>query len=299
MKKINEYLKTFFFVVVLLQLAPPLIKNLKQQWTDNLEPKNDVALITLNSTIMSSNHYSKLLQKYFKDSDIKAILLKIDSPGGAAGTTQALAHEITQLKKEYPKPIVAYSENICASGAYYIAAMTDHIVTTGSCIVGSIGAKIATQFKLKQLLNDYKVQAFSISSGSYKNSLDPFTELTQEQEQMLQKLSDDTYKQFTFDIAKQRHLPLQNKDIWADGKVFSGQEALKLKLIDSVGNQSTAVDYIKQNILHSNREIRFIKSAQPNALQQWFKQYDEDDEMLFSFSESFFSGMIKAVKQHL
>ncbi|MBM17895.1 MAG: signal peptide peptidase SppA [Epsilonproteobacteria bacterium] len=299
MSKISEYLKNFLFIIILLQVAPPILRQIKQQWVDSLEPKNQVALITINNTITSSVHYSKLLQKYFKDTEIKAILLKIDCPGGAAGTTQALAYEIAQLKKEHPKPIVTYSENLCASGAYYMASMTDYIVTTGSCIVGSIGSKIATQFKVKNLLADYKVQTVSIATGTHKDALDPFTDLTDQELQMLQKLTDDSYQQFTSDIAKQRHLPLQNKDSWANGKIFSGQEALKLKLIDAVGNQQAAVEYIKQNILHSDREIKFIKPAQPNQFQQWFKQYDDDDEMQFALSESLFTGLIKAVKKNL
>ncbi len=299
MTKLTEYLKNFFFIILILQFAPPVIKNLKKQWIDNLEPKNHVGLIVINQPIFSSNHYSKQLQKFFKDPEIKAILLKVDCGGGAAGTTQALAHEISQLKKQHPKPIVTYSENLCASGAYYIAAMTDHVVATGSSIIGNIGSKLTTQFKMKQLFQDYKVYPHTVSTGTYKDALDPFCDLTEEQQSMLQQLSDDTYQQFVKDIAKQRHLPIQHKDTWANGKIFTGNDALKQKLIDAVGNQSTATDYIKQNILHSDREIEFVKMPQPSAFQQWFKQYDEGDEMQFNLSESFFTGLVKAFKQNI
>ena len=297
MAKITEYLKAFFIILVLLHIAPPILKNIKQQWIDNLEPKNHVGLICFNDSICSSQSYNKQLQKYFKDPEIKAILLKIDSPGGACGASQAVALEILQLKKDYPKPIVTYSENLCASGAYHIAAMTDHIVTTGSCIVGSIGSKLATQFKLKQLLQEYKIQTHSISSGSCKDALNPFEELTDEQKQMLQQLTDDAYVQLTTEIAKQRHLNLQNKDIWANGKVFSGNEALKLKLIDTIGNQTTAIDYIKQNILHSDREISFVKSAQPATWKQWIQSDEDNDEMQCTLSESLWTGLINAIKK--
>lgn len=297
MAKLSEYVKNFFFILLILQFAPAVLKNIKKQWIDNLEPKNHVGLITINQPIFSSSHYSKQLQKYFKDPNIKAILLKIDSGGGAAGTTQALALEISQLKKDFPKPIVTYSENICTSGAYYIASMTDHIVATGSSLIGNIGSKLSTQFKLNQLLLDYKVDTLSIATGDYKDCLNPFTTTTEEQKAMLQQLSDDSYQQFVKDVAKQRHLPVQQKDNWANGKLFTGSDALKQKLIDCVGNQSTAIDYIKQNILHADREIFFVKEPQPTALQKWFKQYDDDDEMQFSFSESFWTGFIHAVKK--
>lgn len=300
MSKLNDYLKAFFMILVLLQFAPPILHKIKKQWLDNLEPKNKVGLIVLNQTICSSQSYNKQLQKYFKDPEIKAILLKVDCPGGATGATQAIALEILQLKKDYPKPIVTYSENLCASGAYYIAAMTDYIVTTGSCVVGSIGSKLTTQFKVKQLLQEYKIQTFSIASGSCKNALDPFTELTEDQKQMLQQLADDAYLQFTTDISKQRHLNLQTKDSWANGKVFSGSDALKLKLIDAIGNQTTALDYIKQNILHSDREIEFVKCSQPTAWQQWFNPEDNDDDSLeYNLSESFWTGLINSIKKNI
>lgn len=300
MAKLTEYIKTFFMILILLQFAPPLIKNIKQQWVDNLEPKNHVGLITFNQPIYSASPYIKQLQKYFKDPEIKAILLKIDSPGGVTGASQAIALEILQLKKEYPKPIVAYSENLCSSGAYYVAAMTDYIVTTGSCLVGSIGVKMCTQFKLKQLLHDYKIETVSISSGNCKNVLDPFSDLTDEQKQMLQQASDDTYAQFTTDISKQRHIPLQNKDSWANGKIFTGNDALKLKLIDATGNQTAATDYIKQNILHSDRELFFEKTAQPSVWKQWFNQdeNDDDDNIQCRFSESFWTGFFQAIKKN-
>lgn len=299
MSKLSDYLKSFFLIIVLLQITPPMLRNIKQQWTENLESKNLVGLIYINQPIYSSGQYSKQLQRHFKDPEIKAILLKIDCPGGASGASQALALEILQLKKEYPKPIVAYSENMCASGAYYAAAMTDYIVTTGSCTVGSIGSKMCTQFKLKQLLQNYKIDTLSISSGSCKDALDPFTDTTDEQKSMLQQLADDSYNQFAADISKQRHLPLQNKDSWANGKLFSGNEALKIKLIDAVGNQTTAIEYIKQNILHSDREISFVKTAQLSTWQKLFSHPDEenDEDLQCNASESFWTGLIRAIKK--
>lgn len=297
MTKFSEYLKNIFLIIIILQFTPPLLQNLKKQWQDNLEPKNLVGLITIDQPVFASKEYSKQLQQFFKNQDIKAILLKIDCPGGAAGSTQALAHEIVQLKKQHTKPIVTYSENICASGGYYIAAMTDYIVATPSSIIGNIGSKLSTQFKVKQFLQDYKITTHSISTGQYKDIMDPFCDLTPEQQHMLQQVSDDCYLQFVKDIAKQRHLPIQHKDAWADGKLFTGNEALKQKLIDATGNQSAATDYIKQNILHSDREIKFIKAPKPTALQQWFKQYDDESEVQFSLSESLFCSFFNAMKK--
>ncbi|HSW77125.1 MAG TPA: signal peptide peptidase SppA [Candidatus Saccharimonadales bacterium] len=293
MAKFTDYLKNIFWILLILQFASPVFKTLKKTWSSISEPKNKVGLVNMQSVILSSHRWNKQLKKFFKDSDIKAILIKLDSPGGAAGSSQAICHEILQLKKQYPKPIIAYTENVCASGAYYIAAATDHIIATPSSLVGSIGAKINTQFKVKELLKDWKIQTHDISAGDYKNSLDPFTDLTEEQKTMLKNLVGDCYDQFANDIAAYRHLPIDQKDTWANGKVFTGNDALKLKLVDELGNQTVALEYLKKQILHSDREIELVKVKAPSTLHRLFHSNDcdadddDDDEVKTSISDTF------------
>lgn len=279
MIKVSDMLKNAFWILLLIQMAPPIINKLSQKIFDTVEPKNKVGLVLINSAITSSTTWNKQLKKFFKDPEIKAILLKLDSPGGAAGSSEAICKEILDLKKEFPKPIVAYAENICASGAYMIAATTDYIVAPSSAIIGNIGAKISTQFKLKELLEKYDIKTHSISSGAYKNALDPFTDLTPEQQKMLQDLTNDSYKNFVTDVSKLRHLNSNEQNIWADGKIFTGNDALKLRLIDEIGNQSTALYYIKKHILHEDREIDLIKAATPSKLEKLLHpDADEDDD---------------------
>ncbi|MCX5924615.1 MAG: signal peptide peptidase SppA [Candidatus Dependentiae bacterium] len=288
MAKFADYLKNIFWVLLILQFASPVFKTIKKQLSEYSEPKNKVGLVNMSSVITSSTRWNKQLKKFFKDPEIKAILIKMECPGGAAGSSQAICQEILQLKKQYPKPIITYTENICASGAYYIAATTDYIIATNSSLIGSIGAKISTQFKVKELLKDWKIQTHDISSGAYKNSLDPFTDMTEEQKTMLKELVDDCYDQFANDIAQYRHLPIASKDSWANGKIFTGNDALKLKLVDEIGNQSVALEHIKKQILHSDREIELIKVAAPSALQKLLNPEgdDSDDELESSMSNS-------------
>lgn len=301
MSKFQEYIKNIFWVLLILQFAPPVFKSVKKHWLDHIEPKNKVGLININSTIMSSTRWNKQLEKFFKDDEIKAILIKIDSPGGAAGSSQAICQEILQLKKSHPKPIIAYSENVCASGAYYIAATTDHIITTSSALVGSIGSKICTQFKVKELLQSYKVQPHTIASGNYKNATDPFDDFTEDQKKMLQEIVDDSYEQFSNDIVKYRHLNPAEKNLWGQGRLFTGNEALKLKLIDAIGNQTTAIDYIKKQILHADREIELIKAPTQSKLQKWmYPDSDNDDEVDESIADSLCRSLVTTLqKQHL
>lgn len=278
MFKISEYAKTAFWIILLLQLSSPILKKMSRNLFDTVEPKNKVGYLILNDAICSSAKINSQLKKFFKDSDIKAILLKIDSPGGAAGSSEAISQEIINLKKEFPKPIVTYSENICASGAYQIAAATDYIICTNSALVGSIGTKFSTIFKLNDTLEKYDVKMHSVSSGSYKNSTDPFVAMTEQQQAMLQELTDNSYQQFVSDICKYRHLNLSQQSCWAEGKIFTGKTALKLKLIDEIGNMSTALQYIRHKILHTDREIELIKPCSPSRLEQWLYPDEENDD---------------------
>ena len=303
MSKLIEYIKTAFWILLFLQIAPPIIKNVSKNLFDTIEPKNKVGLIVISEIITSSTKISSQLKKFFKDPEIKAILLKIDSPGGAAGSTEAINQEIIRLKKEYPKPVIAYSENLCASGAYYIAAATDRIITTSSALVGSIGAKLNTQFKVQDLLARYDIKTHSVASGSYKNALDICVPMTEEQQAMLQTLTDSSYEQFTLDISKYRHLNLSQKSVWADGKIFTGNDALKLKLIDEIGNLSTAIHYIKQQILHADREIELIKCAGASRLEKLlYPDHDEDESVQESFTQvicsELFSWLSRQGVQH-
>lgn len=298
MAKFQDYLKNIFWVLLILQFVPSVFKTIQKEWTEYSEPKNKIGLILLNGCIMTSSRWNKELKKFFKDPEIKAILIKIESGGGAAGSSSAIFQEILRLKKEFPKPIVAYAENICASGAYQVACATDHIVATGSALVGSVGAKFSTQFRVKELLQNYKIQPHAISSGAYKNCTDPFVDFTDDQKKMLQEMVDDCYDQFAKDIAQSRHLNMTDKNIWADGKIFTGSEALKLKMIDEVGNQTTAIDFISKQILHADREVELVKIPTPSKWQQWLHpDTEQDDDMQCSFAVSFWQSLFCFLEQ--
>lgn len=294
-KRLNSYLKTVFFIIVILQIMPPIIKNLLKYLETAANPKNKVGYIIVNEPIYSSTKYIKQLHTFFKDPEIKAIILKLDCPGGAAGSSQALMQEIEALKSQYPKPVVSYIENLCASGAYYAAAATDHIVSTGSAIVGSIGSRISTQFNVKKLLEKYDVQTETISSGKYKTILDPFSDMTPEHRECLQELSNDTYNQFIADIAERRHLSIENSHEWAEGKIFTGKQAYDLKLVDKIGNLSTAIEFIKKHIIPGSRPVELINAPQKNVLQKWLNQPDEsfDADIEQSMTNKFFKRFVQ------
>ena len=178
---------------------------------------------------------------------------------------------LNALKKK--KPIVALIENVCASAAYYIALSAHDIIASPSSLVGSIGVVIQIP-SLKELAQKYNVKVDYIYSGAYKTSGALFSELTEEQRKHLQEVGDSTYEQFVADVAKHRKLNLAQKDLWANGKVFSGTQAKELGLIDDIGALSLAkkrlLERIAQYGMKAHEEVKFIPAATPSALAQFF-----------------------------
>ena len=302
MSKINDYLKTAIMGLIIIQIAPSIIFNIQNKWNHSLQPRNKIGYICINGSIENSSSYRKNLTDYFKDSSIKAILLKIESGGGAAGTCQALAFDIENLKKEFPKPIIAYTENMCASGAYEIAAATDYIVATGSAVIGSIGARIMPIFKVQEFIKQHNVSCEEIAAGSCKNALSSFSNLTDEQRTMLQSLADNTYQQLSKEIASKRHLQLNKIEQWGCGKVFTGQQAYDLKLVDAIGSKTTAINLIKKNIIPSDRQIEWITPPAKSSFAMFWSDNEDDDDcdaIETSIWDSFFSALFKQFKNQL
>ena len=238
-------IKTAFFIIIALTVAPSLLRNLKDTYTELGKVKTKIGRVTIDTVVVDAEPTVKNLKKLFEDSEIKAILLKIECRGGYPGSCQAIFSEIQELKKESPKPIIALVENMCASGGYYIACAADRIIATKGSIIGSIGVTFSTGFNVKELAQQHHIQTYTVSSGKYKTVMNPFEAPTPEQLAMLQSVSDDNYQQFVSDVAKTRKLSPQTKDVWAEGKIFTGQQALELHLIDEIGSYTQAVSYIK------------------------------------------------------
>jgi protease IV len=266
MNQLLKGIKNIFIVLILLNIAPALIVGIKNQYFAFLSPQTRVGELSFHSMVDSSERYSGHLRAFFEDPEIKAILLKIESPGGIPGSCQALFQEINLLKKKFPKPIITLTENMCTSGVYYIACATDCIIASPACLVGSIGSRFTTFFNTQKLLQQYNIEPHTIAAGKYKTAMSPFVPATPEQTAMLQGLANDTYEQFAHDVALTRKLSFAQKEVWADGKIFTGQQALKLGLVDAVGSYSTALEKIHA-LAPIEGEILWVKPQEDN---KWF-----------------------------
>ncbi|MEX0940855.1 MAG: signal peptide peptidase SppA [Candidatus Babeliales bacterium] len=270
MARLFDYLKNIFLILILLQIAPPILQSLKKQYLEVLEPKTQIGLLTIKGIVYDSDYYIKFLKQFFKNTNIKAILLKIESPGGAAGSSEAIANEIEIMKRESPKPIVTLCENLCTSGSYYIASTTDYIIAPPSALIGSIGTKIPYQFKLNDFLKHFNIKYIPIKSGEYKDSTDPFAEITSEQIAQLQSVTDDSYQNFIEHVAKNRsQVMLDNAKEWANGKLFTARQALKLGLINEVGSQTNAINQLKKLAIIDG-EIEWVIPPKDQGLWSFF-----------------------------
>lgn len=239
-------LKNFFFIIIILQLAPPLIQNIVRQYRYLIEWRTKVAVLPITGVLYNSESYCKKLHMLFEDNGIKAILIKIECSGGASGSSQTIFSELKALKQKYPKPVVVLVENICASGAYNIACAADHIIAPGSALVGSIGSSLPYLFNVKEVMEKFNIKYTPIIAGSYKNVANPFVDISKEEIALLQSVADDAYAQFIAEVSESRHLSLEKSKEWADGKIFTGRQAQKLGLIDEVGSLENAIQAIKK-----------------------------------------------------
>jgi len=275
MSKITKLVWTGMAVLMFISAAPALINSIKDNYEEMLKSHVKVASVKISGEIKEIDDYVKDLTKYFKNKEIKAILLEIDSPGGAAGSSQALFNEIQCLKKEYPKPIVCLTNNICASGGYYIAATADYIITSQSALVGSIGTYIGF-FNVDELLKKYNVAYVAKYTGAYKTLASPLVARNPENEKLLQALADSCYDHFTRDMANCRKLDLKEVNNWANGKVFTGEQALKLRLVDENGSKYNAIKKIKElAAIKEDEEITWVKTKEPNVITKFLEGHTQ------------------------
>jgi len=253
-----DLVKNIFIILIFLQIAPILVKSVKKQYAFYFEPRTSVGVLTIEDILYDSGPYTKQLYKLFKNQEIKALLIHMNCLGSAAGTGQIIFNEILALKKEHPKPVIVLVENICVSGGYLIACAADYIITPASAIIGNIGSYFSN-FQLKELIKKYNINHTTAKTETYKIIADPSAHLTEEEKSLIQGLQNDSYEEFTQTVAKARKLSLAHLNTWADGKIFTGKQALKLGLIDEIGSMQNAIKVIKEKALIEG-EIKWIKT---------------------------------------
>jgi protease-4 len=197
-----------------------------------------VAVLRVEDVIIDSQIYLDSIETITKDDKVKALVVRIDSPGGAVGPSQEIYSELKELGKKMP--IIASIGGVGASGGYYIACAAEKIYANPGAITGSIGV-IAQFASYEKLLNWAKIDVEVIKSGKYKDVGSAFREMSEADKQYIQQLIDNVYAQFKTVVATSRGLDTKQIDSVADGKIYTGEQALNLKLIDELGTINDAI----------------------------------------------------------
>lgn len=200
--------------------------------------RENVGVIEMKGVIADPKPTLTHLREFCANDRVKAIVLRIDSPGGGVGPSQEIYEEIKRTRRT--KKVVASMGAIAASGGYYIAAAADHIMANPGTITGSISV-IMEFANLQALLEKIGVVPYVLKSGQYKDTGSPFREMTKKERALLQGFIDNVHHQFVSAVAEGRKMPEDKVEAIADGRILSGEQAKKVGLLDSLGNYEDAI----------------------------------------------------------
>jgi len=206
-----------------------------------------IGVVDLDGVILSPQPVVGQLKKFGDDSSIKAIILHVNSPGGGVAASEEIYREVKRIRSEKKKKIVASVETVGASGAFYVSAACDKIYADQGSIVGSIGV-IAQWVNYGDLLKWAKLKDVVIKTGEFKDTGNPSRDLTPAEQAYMQSLIDNMFGQFIKAVADGRGLKYDDVKTIANGKVWTGEQAQSMKLIDKVGDFETAVDETAKSV---------------------------------------------------
>src|SRR6478672_9580756 len=194
-----------------------------------------IGVVDLDGVILDPSDVVEQLRKFADDDSIKAILIHVNSPGGGVAASEEIYREVKRIRDEKHKHIVADIETVGASGAYYVSSATNKIYADSGSVVGSIGV-IAEWVNYGDLMRWAKLKPELLKVRHFKDTGDPTRELTPEERQYMQGLIDNMYGQFVQAVADGRHAKVEGIKAIADGRVWTGEQALGMHLIDQIGD---------------------------------------------------------------
>lgn len=246
---------------------------------DNRIAKNEILHLEINGVIMNGKKFLAQLKKYQKDESVKAIVIDVNSPGGAVGPSQEIYYEVMRAKAETKKPVICVSTGLMASGGYYAALACDKIVVAPGAMVGSIGV-IMEFANLEKLYDWAKIQRYTINSGKFKDSGSEYRAMREDERKLFQDMINEVYEQFRDTVVKSRNLKLDVVSQYADGRVMTGAKAVELKFADTVGTFEDAVRIAAQAAkLGEDYRMFKPKKSKLNIFDLISMDEDEDDDL--------------------
>ncbi|MBF0530619.1 MAG: signal peptide peptidase SppA [Deltaproteobacteria bacterium] len=233
---------------------------------DNLWSSGEgIGVIEIEGIIAHSAPVLEALDRYRQSSKVKAIIIRIDSPGGGVAATQEIYKEIEKVKKE--KKVVAAMGSVAASGGLYIASAADKVFANPGTVTGSIGV-IMQMLNMEEIVGKIGLKPVVIKSGKFKDAGSAFRPMTDEDKAVFQKIVDQLYMQFVRDVAKGRRLDPEKVKTMADGRIYTGEEAKTLGLVDELGNFEDAVAFAQKIAGISGRRHLIY----PPKKESWLKE---------------------------
>ena len=230
MKKVLIFFAIIFVIIAIFSL----ILTFRQK----VPLGEKVAVIRVTGVIIDSRDIIEELKKYAKDNSVKAVVIRVDSPGGAVAPSQEIYEEIVKIKKR--KKVVVSMGSVAASGGYYISAPADRIVANAGTLTGSIGVIMEIP-NVAGLMEKIGVETQVIKSGRYKDIASVFKSLTPTEKEILQTVLDDVHDQFIRAVSEGRGMKFEDIKNLADGRIFTGRMAKEVGLVDELGNLEDAI----------------------------------------------------------
>jgi protease-4 len=213
-----------------------------------------IGVVDLEGVILDPKEVVDQLRKFADDDSIKAIIIHVNSPGGGVAASEEIYREVKRVRDEKHRYIVASIETVGASGAYYVSSATNKIYADSGSVVGSIGV-IAEWVNYGDLMRWAKLKPEVLKVGQFKDTGDPTRELTPAERQYLQGLIDNMYSQFVQAVADGRHAKVSDIKPIADGRVWTGEQALDLHLIDQIGDFRSVVQETAKSVKISGEPV--------------------------------------------
>jgi protease-4 len=234
-----------------------------------------LGIVDISGVITQSRDVVDSLRRFREDESIKAIILRIDSPGGVVGPAQEIYREVERTVET--KKVIASMGSVAASGGYYVAAGADGIIANPGTITGSIGV-IMEYTNVKELLDKIGLAPVVVKSGELKDVGSPVRPMTDQDRQFLQDFVDKLHHQFVAAIAKGRGMDVNAVEQLADGRILTGEEAKTLGLVDRIGNLEDAISWTGQlagidgrpSVVYApEKKLSFLSSLAESLFRGW------------------------------
>ena len=236
---------------------------------------NTIAVIEVKGVIMDSKKVLEQIESFSEDEGVKAVLIRINSPGGAVAPSQEIYEGLRRLGQK--KPVYSSMSSLAASGGYYIACGTKKIFANPGTITGSIG--VIMQFAdLSKLFQWAKINPYVVKTGKFKDVGSPNREMGQEEKNLLQAMIDNVLMQFRAAVVAGRGIPMDRVIELSDGRIFSGEQAKQVKLVDELGGIDDAISALAKEAGISGKPNIIYGTKKKGAFERIFGELDDDAE---------------------